>query len=70
MCMATAYLIEGSHQMVLLEEVAFIDIDGKSIRARSLFGKKKDFRGVIKEVDFLHSTVLLEKEIPEEDMVG
>ena len=69
MCMATAYLKEGSHQMVLLDEVAFIDIDRKSVRVRSLFGKEKDFQGAIKEVDFLHATVLLEKETPQEDMV-
>ncbi len=70
MCMATAYLKEGSHQMVLLDEVAFIDIDRKSVRVRSLFGKEKVFRGVIKEVDFLSSTVLFEKETPEEEIVG
>lgn len=67
MCMATVYLKKGSNKIHLLEEVASINISGKSVVVKSLFGKQKKIHGMIKEVDFLNSTVLLEKCASQED---
>lgn len=63
MCMATAYLSEGTGSVVLLKEVASVVIEGQEVQVMSLFGEEKNLRGRIREVDFLHSTVLFEGQV-------
>ncbi len=67
MCMATAYLKNGSRKKLLLQEVASIELSGETLVMQSLFGKQKKIRGSILEVDFLSSTVLLEGQVSHEE---
>lgn len=61
MCMAKAYLKHGPRKEVLLEEVAYIQLEGESLLLKPLFGEQKSVRATIREIDFLNSTILLEK---------
>jgi len=65
--MATAYLGEATGSAVLLKDVASVVIDGQEVQVTSLFGEEKNLRGRIKEVDFLHSTVLFEGQVVQGD---
>jgi predicted RNA-binding protein len=61
MCMATAYLKQGSRKEVLLAEVAYVQPEGDSLLLKPLFGEQRCVRATIREIDFLNSTILLEK---------
>lgn len=61
MCLAKAYLEGEGEKELLLEEVALIEIDDKTLRLSTIFGERKEMEGVIKSVDFQNSTVIVEK---------
>lgn len=60
MCMATAYLRQGSGRERVLEEVAYLQLDGGTVLLKPLLGEQKRVRATIREIDFLSSTILLE----------
>jgi predicted RNA-binding protein len=60
MCMATAYLKQSSGTEVLLEEVAYVQLQGNSLLLKPLLGEQKRVRATIREIDFLNSSILLE----------
>jgi len=59
--MATAYMKRGSGKEVILQEVAFLQPKGDSMILKPLFGEQKRIKAIIKEIDFLNSTILFEK---------
>ncbi|MBN1838336.1 MAG: CooT family nickel-binding protein [Spirochaetales bacterium] len=61
MCMATAYLRQPSGDTVLLEEVAFVQREDGGVVLRPLFGEQKRVSAAISEIDFLNSTIVLER---------
>jgi predicted RNA-binding protein len=61
MCMATAYMKRGSEKEVILQEVAFLQPKGDSMILKPLFGEQKSIKAIIKEIDFLNSTIIFEK---------
>ncbi len=61
MCLAKAYLEGEGEKELLLEEVALIEIDDKTLRLSTIFGERKEIEGVIKSVDFQNSRVIVEK---------
>jgi len=63
MCMARAYLKQGVHKEILLEEVAFIRTEGEELLLKTLFGEEKSLRATIREIDFANSMILLEGEV-------
>ncbi len=61
MCMATAYLKRGANRELLLEEVAYVQPEGEGLLLKPLFGEQKYVKAIIGEIDFLNSTIILEK---------
>ena len=59
MCLAKIYESVESDQSIL-EDVAYIIIDGEHIEVETLFGERRVFQGKVREVDFLKSRVQLE----------
>jgi len=61
MCLAKAYLSEDGGGDLVMEEVALLRIKGKKLLLWSLFGEQKEVEGLIKEVDFQNSKLVIEK---------
>ncbi|PIP48816.1 MAG: hypothetical protein COX14_02615 [Chloroflexi bacterium CG23_combo_of_CG06-09_8_20_14_all_45_10] len=60
MCLAKVYeTTEGDKP--ILEDVAYMVIDGERVEVQTLFGERRIFRGKVHEIDFLKSRVQLEK---------
>jgi len=60
MCLAKVYeTTEGDKP--ILEDVAYMVIDGERVEVQTMFGERRIFRGKVHEVDFLKSRVQLEK---------
>jgi predicted RNA-binding protein len=59
MCLAKAYT---NREMVepILENISHMDCHGKSIRMETMFGEEKVIRGIVLEVDFENSKVIIE----------
>jgi predicted RNA-binding protein len=66
MCLANAYLKKGSHEELIVKEVASLRTEGDELHLKSLFGEEKSIKGKIKEIDFINSHILLEQESTEE----
>jgi len=61
MCLAKVYeTTEGDKP--ILEDVAYMVIDGERVEVQTLFGERRIFRGKVHEVDFLKSSVQLERD--------
>ena len=59
MCLAKAYLDQKSERELLLEDVVFLECDGKRLRMSTLFGDEKELEAVVKEVDFQGGSVIV-----------
>ena len=59
MCLAKAFLKVSGERELVLEDVALIEIDNKTLRLSTIFGEQKEIQGVIKEVNFEDSSVIL-----------
>jgi len=60
MCMAKLYESVESDKPVV-EDIAYMIIDGDRVEVETLFGEKKVFQGKVRQIDFLKSRVQLEK---------
>jgi len=60
MCMAKLYEAIESDKPVV-EDIAYMIIDGDRVEVETLFGERRIFRGKVRQVDFLKSRVQLEK---------
>jgi len=61
MCLSKVYEVSENGDPIL-EDVAYMVIDGNRVEIETLFGEKKVFQGKVREVDFVRSTVRLEKD--------
>ena len=61
MCLAKAYLSEDGGEDLVMEDVALLRIKGKKLLLNSLFGEQKEIEGLIKEVNFQNSKLVIEK---------
>jgi predicted RNA-binding protein len=62
MCLASVHKGKGAEKESLLEEVALIESEGERLLLRTLFGEERAIKAKIKEIDFMHSTVLIEED--------
>lgn len=62
MCLASVHKGKGAEKENLLEEVALIEFEGERLLLRTLFGEERAIKAKIKEIDFMHSTVLIEED--------
>ena len=60
MCMAKLYEAAKSDEPIL-EDIAYMKIDGERVEVETLFGEKRIFQGRVHQIDFLKSRVQLEK---------
>jgi predicted RNA-binding protein len=60
MCLAKVYQGIESDEPIL-EEVAYVVIDGNRLELESLFGERKVLMGTVREIDFMKSRVVIEK---------
>ena len=61
MCLAKAYLKGKGERELLLEAVAFIEIEDRQLRLSTIFGEKKEIEADIREIDFQNSSIILER---------
>ena len=62
MCLAKAYCERDEKRELLLEDVALLEIDGRTLRLATLFGEERELQGKVREVDFQQATVLVEQD--------
>jgi predicted RNA-binding protein len=61
MCLAKVYeAAEGDEP--ILEDIAYMIIDGGLVEIVTLFGERRIFKGKVRQVDFVKSKVQLEKD--------
>jgi predicted RNA-binding protein len=59
MCLAKVYeAAEGDKP--ILEDIAYMIIDGDGVEVETLFGERRIFQGKVRQVDFVKSRVQLE----------
>ncbi len=58
MCLARLYETTKTDEPVL-EDVAYMVIDGDRVEVETLFGEKRILHGKVRQVDFLNSSVQL-----------
>jgi predicted RNA-binding protein len=61
MCLAKAYIGKDSQKELLVEQVASLKVQGRRLLLTTLFGEQREIEGIIKEIDFRNSSILLEK---------
>jgi len=60
MCLAKAYIGGKGTSELLMEEIASIKVVDGKLLITTLFGEEKEIAGLIKEIDFKSSNILLE----------
>ena len=61
MCLAKAYLRKDGEKEFLMEEIAFMQIGGKKLLLRTIFGEENEVEADLKEIDFANSNINLKK---------
>ena len=61
MCIAKAYIRENGEEKPVMEEVASIRLENGTLVLHSLFGEQKEIEARIREVDFIHNSIALER---------
>ncbi len=60
MCLSKAYVHRDGKKELLMEEVASVNIEGKRILLKTLFGEHKEIEANIRQIDFLKNSIFLE----------
>lgn len=61
MCLAKAYVGSGGEKELLMEEVASLKAEDGRLLVTTLFGEQREIEASIKEIDFMASSIILEK---------
>jgi predicted RNA-binding protein len=61
MCLAKAYIGKDGEKELLVEEVASLKAEGGRLLVTTLFGEQREIEASIKEIDFMASSIVLEK---------
>ena len=61
MCLAKVYETTQGDKPIL-EDIAYIIIEGDRVEVETLFGERRVFQGKVRQIDFLKSRVQLEKD--------
>ena len=59
MCLAKAYVEEDNKRDLLFESVASIRTSDGTFLLSTIFGEQKEVKAILKEIDFLNSTITL-----------
>jgi len=60
MCLAKIYAAKEDDKPIM-EDIAYLTINGDRVEVETLFGEKMIFQGKIRQIDFVKSSVNLEK---------
>ena len=60
MCLSRAYVARDDNREMLMEEIVSVQIDGRKLLLKTLFGEQKEIEASIREIDFLGRSILLE----------
>ena len=61
MCLARVYEVAKEGEPIV-EDIAYMIIEGNRVEIETLFGERRVFQGKVRQVDFVKSKVVLEKE--------
>lgn len=61
MCELNAYIQEDGIEMLFIEGVNEISVEGSRVILRNLFGEEKVFEGILKELSLSRHKILLQK---------
>ncbi len=61
MCEAKAFLVTDDHEEEIMRDVVLVQPEGENFVLINLLGEQKLVRGIIKRIDFLKHTIILEK---------
>ena len=61
MCLAKVY-DEPKEDEPVLEDVAYLTVDGDRVEVETLFGERRAFQGKVRHIDFLKSRVQLSQD--------
>lgn len=59
MCLAKAYLTKGEKEELLMEDVALLKTDGKTLKLKTLFGEQRELEALVQTVDFQNGRIIL-----------
>jgi len=59
MCLAKAYFEKGGEGELILEDVALLEVEGKTVRLSTIFGERQELEASVKQVDLNNSRILL-----------
>ncbi len=60
MCLAKAYAGSNNEKKLLMEEIAFLKVEGSKLLVTTLFGEQREIEASIKEINFMDSSIILE----------
>ena len=61
MCLSKAYVDTDGKRELLMEEVASIGFEKDKLLLKTLFGEQKEIKAVVKQIDFMTHTIILEE---------
>ena len=61
MCQSSVYILDKGQEELVLEEVAWVEVDGNQMTMKSLFGEPTFLFARIKEIDLMKHRIVLEK---------
>lgn len=61
MCLSTIYTVLGNEQNEVMKDVSRIEAEGAGFWAIDLFGERTFITGMIKTVDLMSGTVMIDK---------
>ena len=61
MCLAKAYCWQEARRELLMEEIASLKVKDGKLLVTTLFGEQREIEASIKEIDFMASSIILEK---------
>jgi predicted RNA-binding protein len=63
MCLSKAYLNRNNERQLVMEDVSSVRIEDDRVLLSTLFGEKEEVKAVIKEIDFMTHSILLEETV-------
>ncbi len=60
MCLSKVYVDTDGKRELMMEEVASIGFEKNKLLVKTLFGEQKEIKAVVKQIDFVTNSIILE----------
>lgn len=60
MCLSKVYVDTDGKRELMMEEVASIGVEKNKLLVKTLFGEQKEIKAVVKQIDFVTNSIILE----------